>query len=137
MPRNVYSTNMWPCESGGCVGPDFGLLKGNKGSEPYGIISRMSKEKLYLLSNVFPIHLLLILLGHKINKEKPTTFFCKYIYVLKCKFLREKLNPDTKKSIKIWILASLSWSMCVNVEILVQRCYRPDNVVFEAARASV
>lgn len=27
----------------------------------------------------FPIHLLLILLGHKINKEKPTTFFLQAI----------------------------------------------------------
>lgn len=42
--------------------------------------------KLCLLSNVFLIHLLLSLLGHKINKEKPTTFFLQIHICLNANF---------------------------------------------------
>lgn len=63
------------------MGPDFETLKATK-EVSHMVLFQGCQGKLYLLSNVFPIHLLLILLGHKIN-EKPTTFFLQIHICLK------------------------------------------------------
>lgn len=76
------------------MGPDFGLLKANKGSQPYGVILRMSgktvctpKSLSYILAAGFTQR----------QKRKKNTFFpYKYTYGLKYKFLWKKVELDLK-----------------------------------------